>query len=721
MNKTIIFIVLVFAMILPAVTSVGASSDGVDENIALNRAYTVEYGASVEYSHKNYSPLYDVDDGCLTDGKYAVSGSEDGYYKAFRGYSRFICFDFGAETRISGFSADFLHKNDGVYAPTFLNIYLSGDGLDYVKCGSCDTLPIYSAAVQKKKYSFSFDTPYKARYVKIEFASDVFVYCDEIEVYDGGDTSGCLAVPEYTAEPDKGVYPKYSEAMNGAGSIIKIYDGYYTDQSIADNTAAELLPYIAYLDRAGNVVDGMFDSVAFVPCHVDYPSGGRLVKTNGKVGAVMSDWELYISSTFKDGYNVKALEEAAGTVNAALGADTKIKVFLTIPYPTMQAKVFGDINGDGKSEYTRTLAERRAVIEWYVDKVVALFNGQNFKNLELAGFYWYRESVANENSDHEGELITAAKEYINEKYSGLSLLFDPFYLSEGFDKWSEYGFDGAVMQPNLVFNDYFKTEMLREFAGQIKKYNLGVEIETAEPNNFKSEDSIAKYGAVYENYLYYGWKYGYMDALMTFYQGAGPGTIYNFYKSTDPYMNYLYNITYKFIKGTYGMSAPYVEAEDCAAEAGSKKNRIHIKLITDSYIPDLDVKAEALHGKVTMLAANTILYYTPDEGFSGIDEITLTVTDKFGQAGNKTVRVTVGEKPSESSGTSEAASDAESETSSGEGAEVSVPGEGAEVSATDKSEKPRLRRILIAVTAITAITAAAAGTLITIKKKNKAK
>lgn len=41
-----------------------------------------------------------------------------------------------------------------------------------------------------------------------------------------------------------------------------------------------------------------------------------------------------------------------------------------------------------------------------------------------------------------------------------------------------------MMQPNLIFNDYFETEMLEEFTEIIRKYGLGVEIETAEPGEF---------------------------------------------------------------------------------------------------------------------------------------------------------------------------------------------------------------------------------------------
>lgn len=89
----------------------------------------------------------------------------------------------------------------------------------------------------------------------------------------------------------------------------------------------------------------MFDAVAFVPCHGDYPSGGRLVKTNGRPGAVMSDWLLYLDNTFAEGLNLDALDKTVARGNEALGRDTPCKVFLTMPYPLTQDKPFGDIDG----------------------------------------------------------------------------------------------------------------------------------------------------------------------------------------------------------------------------------------------------------------------------------------------------------------------------------------------------------------------------------------
>ncbi len=621
-------------------------------NLAKDMPYTVEFGAPTEYSYRNYTEngtAFDVDDGCLTDGKYAAADVKDArYYKAFRSVSRLICFDFGKEVCISGYGGSFLHYGSGIYEPAYLKLWLSADGEHYV-CVHEYRTGGYSAEPVKREYSPQTEVPYRARYAKVEFECGVFVWCDEITVFGSENTAGASDLPAYSAPEIPGYLLQGSEELGGISSIIKIYDGYYADQAVADNTADELLPYIAYVQK-GEIADTMFDTVAFVPCHTDYPSGGRLTKTSGKPGAVMSDWELYISRTFHTQYNLAALDQAAARRNAALGISGKVKVLLTIPYPLAQEKAFGDIDGDGEAEYTRTAAERIEAVKWYVQKVCSLFDRANYQNTELAGFYWYREEIAGYDSPDEYEFTSGAIDAIRKIRPSAKIIYDPFYLSVGFDKWREYGFDGAVMQPNLVFRlEYVKTPMLGEFAQTIAQYGLGVEIETAEPHNFRTAENIKKYGEIYENYLYYGLKTGYVNAVQTFYQGAGPGTIYSFYSSDDPYMKYLYTLTYRYIKKQAELSAPKVTAEDVRVEKNKKRVPVDLEFSGDLYTPHLSATATALHGKCQLLASNLRVLYTPETDYEGEDIITVEFTSKFGEKFSCAVNVTVGDPSAETS------------------------------------------------------------------------
>ena len=174
---------------------------------------------------------------------------------------------------------------------------------------------------------------------------------------------------------------------------------------------------------------------------------------------------------------------------------------------------FGDLDGDGKDDYTRTPAERASAVKWYDQYVTKRFESATFSHLDLVGYYWYGEEVNYSWSEDEAEFTRLATQAIED--GGKSVLFDPFYLSTGFDHWQELGFDGAVMQPNVAFSDsrpYFYTEMLWEFASAAKQYHLGVEVETNEPSFFNNSATAEAAAYNYERYLYVGAQTGYMDA-----------------------------------------------------------------------------------------------------------------------------------------------------------------------------------------------------------------
>lgn len=651
-----IAILLGFAFFLFGIEIPAAAQDAV--NLVEGLQYTIETGEPVAYSYANYEPdTYNKDTGQLTDGVLgATDANSSAWYRAMRGVSRIVTFDLGALKSVSGFYAGFLHyKTAGIYAPRYVYVYLSENGTDYQKiCRAAPDFDLSDASVRRADISAQFDKPYAARYVKVEFCSDIFAYCDEIKVF-GGEPTGS----EKKITPDKAAAePGYLKDIDGKSNLIKIYNGYYSDQSIGDNTAEELLPYVAYVLADGSYTDTMFDGVIFVPAHTDYPSGGRLVKTNGKKGAVMSDWLLYLDNTFQEGVNTDALNQVVGEVYAKLGIKNKLTVYYTLPFPTVISEPFGDINGDGVPEYCTTLEERTAILKWFADLTYKRFVDGGYKNLKFGGFYWYREEVNYSETDHEAQLVKNIADYLSRKK--LKFLFDPFYLFTGFDHWKALGFDAAVMQPNLVFRDYFSYEMLEEFAQTAKKYNLGVEIETGEPGSFTDVD-YKKYGLTYERYLYYGWLTGYMDALHTFYQGAGPGTLYNFCyagKTTEKgiYLRSLYDKTYKFIKGTYSALPPTVSIPDFETAAGQKNLRVSMTVTDpDSDLSEITVTVTKApeHGTVTVLSNNKYIIYTAYADYEGTDSFEVVAFDKFSYSEPITVHVKIAAAPALSTETLE--------------------------------------------------------------------
>jgi len=617
------------------------------KNLVSRLSYEIATGEPTTYSYMNYEPnTYNINVGQLTDGVTAMTDySSKAWYCSMRGVSRIVTFDLGDLKAVSSFSAGFLHiKSMAIYAPRYVNVLLSEDGATYQTV--CKTVPdfdISDSTTRRADITAVFDNTYKARYVKVEFCSDIFTYCDEISVF-GIDT---LSGTEKNVKADAIVKePGYLTSIDGVSDMIKIYNGYYTDQDIADNAAEELLPYIAYVQPDGSYTDTMFDSLAFVPCHIDYPSGGRLVKTNNKTGAVMSDWLLYLENTFAESINVNALNDVVGNVYDTLGKKGKFTVYFTLPFPTVLEGAFGDINGDGVEENCSTLEERKAILKWYINLTYDTFLKGKYNKLNFGGFYWYREEVNYSETDHEAELVTETATYLSMR--GFKYLYDPFYLSTGFDQWKDLGFDGAVMQPNLVFKDYFKPEMLSEFATAIKKHHLGVEIEITEPGNI-SDSTYEKYGLTYENYLYYGLQTGYMNSLHTYYQGAGPGTIYNFCKASATtikgiYLHSLYDKTYKFIKGTYTANAPTVVIDNFETTAGQKNAKFPMTVTDIDTLPNeisVIFTKEPEHGTVTPLPNNKSIVFTAEEGYSGMDTFEVKVFDKFTYSEPITVTVNI--------------------------------------------------------------------------------
>lgn len=78
-----------------------------------------------------------------------------------------------------------------------------------------------------------------------------------------------------------------------------------------------------------------------------------------------------------------------------------------MPYPLTQDKPFGDIDGDGEDEYTRTNDERLAVLAWYEAEYAKRFAEAGYENLTLVGFYWFREEVNSADSEDEERFYAA--------------------------------------------------------------------------------------------------------------------------------------------------------------------------------------------------------------------------------------------------------------------------------------------------------------------------
>jgi len=518
-------------------------------NLSQGKPYSVYQLVSTQYSFAaNETPYYLK--GALTDGYIGSSATfGDGQWQGYNhGGSRTIVIDMGQVNTVRQIQERFIHyPSAGIYFPRWVTYALSLNDTDWANVGTVNTsIPLSTSRVETQTYMLS-GLNYQARYVKMTFPVDVWVFADEFQVFGDLGIADSAMMPQVTrpiAYPDMYCAPA-SPTVAGIKNMVLIYNGYYAfNQSLGQNTVEELTPYVGYENTSGSITDFMFDGFLFLPYVAGAPSGG-MYYCDPSHPTVMSDWSYYLDNTFDSLYNLGALNTATGNVKKILNKSSyKVKVEIAIPYPTLTATNFGDVDGDGISENLTYLSDREKVIKWYVDQVMTKWDSAKYTNLELVGFYWYEEQADFTVDDSEAAMIRYAGNYVRSK--GKILNWIPFYQAPGFAEWDSLGFDAAVMQPNYAFNNWPPQE-LGEAADAIKKLGMGIEIEI-----HWDALSSSSYRSRYYAYLDYGVSKGYMaGAVHFYYQNGGPGTFYQSCISNIPAIRNIYDQTYAFIKGTY--------------------------------------------------------------------------------------------------------------------------------------------------------------------------
>lgn len=331
----------------------------------------------------------------------------------------------------------------------------------------------------------------------------------------------------------------------------------------------DLLPYTAYLDKNGNIKDRFFDSYLFLPC-MDYgPSGARMhYDANNPTKAI--DWTAYVDDTFYSGANVDALEKAYGTTKAALNdKNSKVGVFFTILYPNMMATNFGTLGG--KSLNFSKDEDRKYAIRWMIDEQISRFEQEGYKNLDLVGFYWLEEFVVEEG---DVKLLQYTADYLHSK--GLKFIWIPWYKANGYHRWEELGFDVVCMQPNLMWMGYNDPKRVPTSVSISEQYGMSMEMEV---DGKVTQD---EYFDRYLNYLEGGLNSSMMDAVKMYYQDGKTAVYYSACYSSSPRYRTVYDLTYKYAKGTLTQS----DIDDVRPEFSDPETIIVDDIGMDSLISD---------------------------------------------------------------------------------------------------------------------------------------
>ncbi|MCD8325286.1 MAG: DUF4855 domain-containing protein [Lachnospiraceae bacterium] len=361
------------------------------------------------------------------------------------------------------------------------------------------------------------------------------------------------------------------------------YSGWYINSDGAEvyntyKTTDEYLSAITYVDEDGVPQDWLFDDVVVMGHY--YTSGGKFVSykagyKSGEYYATQEDWYEWLCYAFgmdtegnslsydgNDTINLNALEEAAAIAKEALNdPDYKVGVKLVV-YPAVEFQEnWGTLNGetidftiDGAGSKEKALENRTAAYQWYIDTALQMWEDAGFENLELTGFYYYEETI-HESTDRIAEAATQALTSIvhsastpstnttaafDDRQGGRLYIFQlPYYQSEGYYKWADYGFDYALMQPNYAFYDTYTVTQLYECGELCQYYGLGMQMEFGGAGN-------RGYTMKFEDYLELGQEIGYQDSVLSWYMST-----YGCYQiSQNEYdLRYLYDAIYQFVKG----------------------------------------------------------------------------------------------------------------------------------------------------------------------------
>ena len=291
-------------------------------------------------------------------------------------------------------------------------------------------------------------------------------------------------------------------------------------------------PYVTYVDETGKE-HWMFDSFLFLEIHNG--EGKSFATGYTETPANKEDWKKLVNHYFQPQHRLGALDKSIENAIKRIGEPTeKRKVVIGIPEPISNQRDWGSIETGFMLNFSKD-KDKVDAVKWYIDYVRTKFNIFNYKNIELAGFYWIHEAAYG-GSRSITPLISA---YLNNlKYS---FIWIPYYNAPGAFEWKQMKFNYAYYQPNYFFSEDRPISRLKDACDNAIKYDMDMEIEF-------DDRALAKHGWGYrlENYMNAFKEYGiWENKRIAYYQGGT--TLYKLSKSTIQEEKELYHKFCKFV------------------------------------------------------------------------------------------------------------------------------------------------------------------------------
>lgn len=204
------------------------------------------------------------------------------------------------------------------------------------------------------------------------------------------------------------------------------------------------LKHYVFRENKGQI-EWLFDGFLFMEIRAEFNNKAYDFGV-GKASTLkptQTEWKWLIDKNFAAKHGPGAIEYLLDSMDKSGNpAPFKRKIVLGIPNPIEGTENWGIVNGvplDFEKD-----EDRVAAVKWYIDESIKQFKEQNYKYLELEGFYWINESI-----DKDFAVIEKVNEYVHQQ--NLTSCWIPYNYAPGAERWKAAGFDIAYQQSNYFF------------------------------------------------------------------------------------------------------------------------------------------------------------------------------------------------------------------------------------------------------------------------------
>ncbi len=251
---------------------------------------------------------------------------------------------------------------------------------------------------------------------------------------------------------------------NSVGDMILMYYGGKNRK----NWTKEQLKSIVTHKYADGHTDWFFPSFLYLEFRHDQALFGN-EQPGGSTDAKKEDWEWLINRLFEKNQGLDALDKCIEECKATLGAPPfRHKVVLVIPSPRNNQQDWGRV-GTKRLDFRKS-GDKVKAVQWYVDKILEIFNQQNYSNISLDGLYWVDET-----SSHCADILGEVGKYVRKK--GTKFYWIPFSTARGRFDWKHFNVDRCYLQTGYFWRETLTESGLRDLCRQAKRYGMGLEFE----------------------------------------------------------------------------------------------------------------------------------------------------------------------------------------------------------------------------------------------------